>query len=312
MTNAAVEPEKLPPIEVGPDARDPVGGDPVGGDPVGGDPGEAMPPRSTEESVPTPRRRLPLALFLATILSTFLVGGPIYCVAVMTILTAHELGHYLQARRYGIPASLPYFIPMPITPFGTMGAIIAMRPHRAYTLALFDLAITGPLAGLALALPASVVGLALSDFAPRPEPGEALLFGTPLIFDWLASLILGPAPEGQILMIHPLAFAGWVGIFITALNLLPIGQLDGGHILFALMPERAHAASMTLMAAAIASVAAWGLWHWSLMILILLFFGLRHPPMAYGGPPLDRRRRILGWATLSFVIIGFTPEPFIL
>lgn len=308
MTNAAVEPEKLPAtIEVGA-----VGRDPVARDPVARDPDELLPPRSEEEeTVPPPRRRLPAALFVATILSTFLVGGPVYGVAVMTILTAHELGHYFQALRYRIPASLPYFIPMPLTPFGTMGAIIAMRPRRAHTLALFDLAITGPLAGLALALPASVVGLALSTFAPHPEPGEALLFGTPLVFDWLAHLILGPAPEGQILLIHPLAFAGWVGIFITALNLLPIGQLDGGHILFALVPQRAHLVSVTLMAAAVAAVAAWGLWHWSLMILILFFFGLRHPPMAYGGPPLDRRRRILGWATLSFVIIGFTPEPFI-
>ena len=288
-----MEPEKLPPpIEVGPV--------------------EVSPTLPAEETAPRPpRRRLPLVLFVATVLSTFLVGGVVYCVAVMAILTAHELGHYLQARRYRIPASLPYFIPMPLTPFGTMGAIIAMRPGRAHTLALFDLAITGPLAGLALALPATVGGLTLSDFAPQPEPGEALLFGTPLIFDWLAELVLGPAPEGQILLIHPLAYAGWVGIFITALNLLPIGQLDGGHILFALMPRQAHTASLTFMAAAIASVAFWGLWHWSLMILILLLFGVRHPALAYGGPPLDRRRRVLGWSTLAFVVIGFTPEPFI-
>lgn len=287
------EKSPLPPIEVGP--------------------AEILPPQPVAETAPdTPRWRLPLALYVATCLSTLLVGGPVFCVAVMAILTAHELGHYAQARRYGIPASLPYFIPMPITPFGTMGAIIAMRPGRASTRALFDLAITGPLAGLVLALPASVVGLWLSAFAPEPEPGEALLFGTPLIFDWLAGLVLGPAPEGQILMIHPLGFAGWVGIFITALNLLPIGQLDGGHILYSLVPRRAHLVSVGLMAAAMASVAIWSLWHWSLMILLLIFFGLRHPPTAYGGPPLDRRRRILGCLTLAFVIIGFTPEPFIL
>ncbi len=258
-----------------------------------------------------PPWRLSLGLFLATCLSTYLVGGPVFSVALMTLLSAHELGHYLQARRFGIPASLPYFIPMPLTPLGTMGAIIAMRAGGANVRALFDLAITGPLAGLVPTFLITVAGLRISTFGPEPEPGEALLFGSPLIFDWLAQLILGPVPEGQILILHPLAFAGWVGIFITALNLLPIGQLDGGHILYALLPRRAATVSVALLGAAIVSVIVWKLWHWSLMILLLTLLGPRHPPAAPGGRPLGRRRRLLGWLTLLFVIVGFTPRPFI-
>ncbi len=258
-----------------------------------------------------PRWRLSLVLFFATCLSTFLVGGPVFSLSLMTLLSAHELGHYFQARRYGIPASLPYFIPMPLTPLGTMGAVIAMRAGGARVKALFDVAITGPLAGLVPTLVMSAAGLRMSEFGPEPEPGEALLFGSPLIFDWMAYLILGPAPDGQILITHPLAFAGWVGIFITALNLLPIGQLDGGHILYALLPRRAYSVSVALMGAAVASVVIWSLWHWSLMILLLTLLGLRHPPAAPGGEPLGRRRRLLGWLTLLFVVVGFTPTPFI-
>jgi membrane-associated protease RseP (regulator of RpoE activity) len=267
------------------------------------------PPQAVEPI--RPRWRLALLLFCATCLSTFLVGGPIFSVSVMFVLTAHELGHYLQARRYGVPASLPYFIPMPLTPLGTMGAIIAMRAGVARMRALFDLAITGPLAGLVPALAISAAGLRLSSFGPAPEPGETLLYGSPLIFDWMAQLILGPASEDQILILHPLAFAGWVGIFITALNLLPIGQLDGGHILYTLLPRRAHAVSVATICGAIAAMAIWGLWQWTLMILLLTLFGLRHPPAAPGGPPLDRRRRLLGCLTLLFVVVGFTPRPFI-
>ncbi len=277
-----------------------------------------LPPLLSNESeapASPPRQlqwRTPLLLFIATCLCTLLWGGPIYSLALMTILTAHELGHYLQARRYGVPASLPYFIPMPLPPLGTMGAIIAMRPGRANTRALYDLAITGPLAGLIPALAMSAIGLRLSTFGPHPEPDEqTLLFGTPLVFDWMVDLFMGPVPDGQIVIIHPLAYAGWVGILITALNLMPIGQLDGGHILYSLLPRRAHAVSISVIVFAAVAVVIWQLWHWTLMILLLLFLGLRHPPAEPGGKPLGPVRKALGWLTLPFVIIGFTPRPFI-
>ncbi len=273
------------------------------------------------EPAPPPRLRwrLPLVLFVATCLSTFFAGaissghagGLAYAACVMTILTSHELGHYFQARRYRVPASLPYFIPMPVTLFGTMGAIIAMRARTADSRALFDLAITGPLAGLVPAIAFSALGLKLSTVQVLDATAERtyVTLGEPLIFKLLSFLILGPLEEGTTVLLHPVAFAGWVGIFITALNLLPIGQLDGGHILYTLLPKRAHAISVAMLAAAAAAVVFGRLWQWSLLILLLLFFGVRHPPTAEGSGPLDRRRRVLGWLTLLFLFAGFTPTP---
>ena len=292
------------------------------------------------------RWRLALSLFLATFASTYFVAafgsgaqaagvsepstlfealaailialrlgfvdGLSYAFGVMAILTAHELGHYFQARRYGVPASLPYFIPMPLTPFGTMGAIIAMRSRTADPKALFDLAITGPLAGLVPALALSTIGLRLSrvELVETTAAENYLTLGEPLIFKLLSFLTLGPLEEGSTVVLHPIAFAGWVGIFITALNLLPIGQLDGGHILYTLLPRAAHAVSITFLAAAVVAVVVGGLWHWSVLILILLLIGVRHPPTA-DGDPIERKRAVLGWATLLFVVVGFTPTPFL-
>ncbi len=265
--------------------------------------------------------RVPVLLFIATCLSTFLVGyfgrqrwsdGFLYAGSLMTILLAHELGHYFQARRYGVPASLPYFIPMPLTLIGTMGAIIAMRPRTAGSKALFDLAITGPIAGLIPSLILSYVGLKISTVSVLEETSENFIrLGEPLVFELLSQLALGTLPEGQGVTLHPVAFAGWVGIFITALNLLPIGQLDGGHILYTLIPKQAHYVSILMLSSAIVGVVVAGQWQWSLMILLLLLIGARHPPTT-DGARLDFNRSVLGWLMLSFFLIGFTPTPFIL
>ncbi len=228
--------------------------------------------------------------------------------AVMLILGAHELGHYVQARRYGVPASYPYFIPMPIHPIGTMGAVIVMRSRISGTRALFDIGISGPLAGLVPTLIFTIIGLRLSEVAPVPsEP--ALNLGSPLLFDFLAWLMLGPVPEGYDIFLHPVALAGWVGILITALNLTPIGQLDGGHILYALLRERAHPVSLAFLGLAILGMILGGYWSWILMILLLILMGPRHPPTS-DNEELDTRRKVLGWLTLAFLILGFTPEPF--
>jgi len=263
------------------------------------------------EPPPEPRRRrlLPVLLFLATCGSTFLVGGPVYAAALLTILLAHELGHFFQAVRYGVPASLPYFIPMPLTPIGTMGAVIAMRPHSANNRALFDLAITGPIAGLIPALAFSFAGLRMSTVAPVADQAAFLRLGEPLVFKWLSHLVFGTLPPGQEVTLHPLAYAGWVGIFITALNLLPIGQLDGGHILYSLLPGHARRISVALLLAATVGVAVGGYWEWSLMLLLLILIGTRHPPTA-GWVPLGRTRIVLGWLMILFFFIGFTPQPF--
>lgn len=269
---------------------------------------EAPPP-------PPPKRslRLPILLFVATCLTTFLANGLVYAAAIMTILLAHEMGHYVQARRYDVPASPPYFIPMPFPPLGTLGAVILMRPRATTLQRLYDVAISGPLAGLGPALLASGWGITLSETVPvdRPDGAMGLQLGEPLVFRWLVAWLV-EVPEGHTLLLHPLAFAGWVGIFVTALNLLPIGQLDGGHILYSLAPRAAPRISLMLVAFAAVVIVWQGYWHWTLMLMLIVFFALRHPPVRRDSPPLDLARQILGWATLAFLPLGFTPVPFIL
>jgi len=259
-----------------------------------------------------PRRLLPFVLFLGTCLSTYLIGGPAFSLALMSTLLAHELGHYLQARRYGVPASLPYFIPMPISPIGTMGAVIVMAPGMGNRRTLFDIAVTGPLAGLIPALLFCVIGLQWSEVVVRDDNQMGLMLGEPLLFKLLVYLTLGPLAEVQDVVLHPVAFAGWVGIFITALNLFPIGQLDGGHVLYALLLQRAHRLALGLLLAAAVAVVLGGYWGWTLMLILLMWIGPLHPPTANDDVPLGAGRTVLGWACLLFVPLGFTPMPFYL
>ena len=221
---------------------------------------------------PRRRWRLPLLLFVATCLSTLLAGasdqaagegwlagmlsGLRYAVPVMTILICHEMGHFIQAYRYGVYASFPYFIPMPLSPLGTLGAVIAMEPRVGHRRALFDIGITGPLAGLVPTLIFLVIGLQHSHLGVPDR--NATLFGDPLLFQFLAEWILGPIPNGYEVIVDPMAFAGWVGLLITSLNLIPIGQLDGGHILYALLRQKAHKVATLLLFSALFLV----IWQW--------------------------------------------------
>jgi membrane-associated protease RseP (regulator of RpoE activity) len=270
-----------------------------------------------DETLPTPSQQrhsplvgLPLFLFVATCWTTYSIGGAEYSIALLTILGAHEMGHFLQARRYGVPASLPFFIPIPAPPIGTMGAVIAMQPGVGDRKAIFDIAITGPLAGLVFALVFSVYGLQSSRIVDTTNVEAMHRLGEPLLFKWLAYMVVGRLPENLDILLSPVAFAGWVGVFITALNLFPIGQLDGGHILYALLRERAHPVSQLVLLGAAAGVVIGGYWGWTVMILLLMLMGPIHPPTANDEVPLGTARTFLGWASLLFVIIGFTPTPF--
>jgi membrane-associated protease RseP (regulator of RpoE activity) len=257
------------------------------------------------------RAYLPNAvLFLLTVISTFLIGGVIYSLAILSILVAHETGHYLASRKYGVPSSLPYFIPFPLPPFGTLGAIIRTRgsiPHRK---ALFDIGSWGPLSGLALAIPAVVGGVLLSkvvDVSQVAEPTMAL--GNSPLFSLLQWICLGNLPPGTDVVLHPLAYAGWVGLFITSLNLLPTGQLDGGHIIYALFGRRSKVIfRLTLLAITLICL-IYNL-GWLLLVIILLLIGYKHPPPLDDLTPLDWRRKVVG--ALAFVIFftAFTPIPF--
>jgi membrane-associated protease RseP (regulator of RpoE activity) len=271
------------------------------------------------------RKRLPLLLFIATCLSTAWAGavkasvdldpaarlweGILYGAAVMAILIAHEMGHYLQALRYGVPATPPFFIPMPFIPFGTFGAVILQGRGIGDRKAIFDIAISGPLAGLIVAIPITFIGLSQSEMTFEPsQPGE-LVFGAPLIVQWMVELTHGGFSPGARLLETPLAFAGWVGIFITALNLIPIGQLDGGHILYTLIGKRAHRVAAGLVLFALAYMFLSGNPSYAVMLMLIVFMGIRHPPTADDTVPLGRGRIILGWSTLAFIVIGFTPSP---
>lgn len=264
-----------------------------------------------------PRRQLlrPLLLFIATCLSTFYVGGWVYALAVMTILICHEAGHFLQARRYGVYTSFPHFIPMPIPPLGTMGAVIAMGGRIRDRRALFDIGITGPLAGLVPTLICCVVGLQFSHVGTYDPSGSAgYEFGEPLVFRLLGWMTFGPLAENETIYVHPIAFAGWVGLLITALNLFPIGQLDGGHILYGLLRRKAHVVAKVVLIGAIVAVVVAGrwyptLWGWSLMLFLLILMGPKHPPTANDRVPLGTLRYVLGWLTLAFLPFGFTPFP---
>lgn len=242
-----------------------------------------------------------------------LLNGLTYATAVLVMLGAHEMGHYLQARRYRVPASLPLFIPMPFGPVGTMGAVIAQQAGTADRKSMFDIAISGPLAGLAIALPLNWWGIQHSRVIPM-SPNE-VGWTNPLIVEWMIGWIHKPLQPGEDIILNPILFAGWVGIFITALNLIPIGQLDGGHLLYCLLGRKAHRIARALYVGAIAFVvfqvtqghqeyAAW-----TLMLILVGFMGTRHPPTADDRVPLGKTRVILGWLTLAFIFVGFVPSP---
>ncbi|MGQ9822136.1 MAG: site-2 protease family protein [Thermogutta sp.] len=266
-----------------------------------------------------PRRNWPLfiGLLLATCFSTFLAGGGLssvrggltYSFCLMTILFCHEMGHFLQAVRYRAPATLPIFLPMPMSPIGTFGAVIAMDTRRLDRRQLFDIGISGPLAGLIPSMIFCAIGLYFSEVKPITESFGSIQLGEPLIFQWLARLFFGEIPDTHTVYLGSMAFAGWVGMLITSLNLFPIGQLDGGHILYALLGPAANTVSLLVLMGAAAAVVLGGYWGWILLLFLLALMGPAHPPTADDTAPLGSTRRILGWAVLLLPIIGFTPQP---
>jgi membrane-associated protease RseP (regulator of RpoE activity) len=242
-------------------------------------------------------------------------NGVTFSACVMSILLAHEMGHFLQAVRHRVPATLPFFIPLPIGPFGTMGAVIVQDGRRADRRQLFDIAISGPLAGLVVALPILCYGIATSHMGTilPPQPGYSWVrYGDPLLIRWIVEAFHGPYGPQQDIGLNAPLFAGWVGIFITALNLLPVGQLDGGHILYTLIGRRAHVVAYLVIAAAVGWMVYTHQLHYALIVVLILLFGPRHPPTANDRVPLGIGRTLLGWLTLAFIIIGFTPTPIVM
>jgi len=237
----------------------------------------------------------------------------LYAAALMTILLGHELGHYLTCRRYGILATPPYFLPGP--PFiGTFGAFIRIKSPITRKHQLFDVGANGPFVGFLLALPVLAAGLAFSKVAPFVPSQDSISFGEPLLFKLLSALFFGRTAEGSALVLHPVGFAGWAGLLVTSINLIPVSQLDGGHIAYAVLGKRSRLVSRVL----IGFMAAMGVLFWTGWLVfgaVILFFdfkyklGLRHPPVLDEEAPLDPRRRVLAVLIVVVFVLSFIPDP---
>ena len=232
-----------------------------------------------------------------------------FAATLMTILLAHEAGHYVMCRRYGVSASLPYFIPgffIPPAP-GTFGAFIRIRARFPDRRALFDMAVAGPWAGFLVALVATWIGLKQSVVMPEPS-GPQLVIGDSLIFNILRRMVLGPQAENVALA--PIASAGWFGFFVTSLNLIPIGQLDGGHVIYAAIGRSPRAISAALVAFLVwLGLRVWPGWLlWAAITTTLL--GLGHPSTLDDGRPLDTGRLLAAAATFVIFVLTFVAEPF--
>lgn len=283
------------------------------------------------------RRRLvaPLILFLVTCASTYYAGhkfldatgriGPLdrsgltYMGLVMAILLAHELGHFVPAVLYRVPASLPYFIPMPITPLGTMGAVIFMPSLRDRIARLigfdrckiFDISLAGPLLGLVVAVPVLCLGILGADLVPMREAGGpvGLRFGEPLLLQWLAAWLRPDLRPDLAMEMNPACMAGWVGMFVTGLNMLPVSQLDGGHVAYALLGRRAHLLARGIILAALAYIILNDQYGWLVMLTLVMAIGTDHPPTVDDRAPLGTFRIFLGWASLLIPVLCLTPVP---
>ncbi|MEZ5325860.1 MAG: site-2 protease family protein [Verrucomicrobiales bacterium] len=247
--------------------------------------------------------------------SRFAVGLP-YSVGLLLILGAHELGHYFTARHHGIPVSPPFFIPVPFA-LGTFGAFIKMKSLSPDRRAAFDVAIAGPLAGLVFAIPALIIGIQHSELVAGSATsqmamhGGSVEVGSSVLMALLSKVALGSAiVEGNELVLHPLAFAGWLGLLVTALNLLPIGQLDGGHMAHALFgSRRGHSISVaSLTALFLLAFFAWpGLMMWA--IIVFFIAGTRDAPPLNDVTPVGMPRKLLGYAAFALLLAILLPVP---
>jgi len=264
-----------------------------------------------------------IILFLLTVLTTtyagahtgnnfltFFLSGFSYSITLLAILLSHEFGHYFAARAFGIRATLPYFIPLPFPPVGTMGAVIKTRSPLPHRRALLYVGAMGPLPGFLVSLAASIAGIYLSEIKPLPPAGGELplvIFGDSLLYGIIVRFFHGVIPVGYDVFPSPYAWAGWIGFLITGLNLMPLGQLDGGHILYALIgPRQRYFGWVALAMLIILSFFFPGWLFW--IAATLLFLMVAHPPVE-SGPELSTGEKALGWFCMLIFILTFIPVP---
>ncbi len=243
-------------------------------------------------------------------IKNLLNGFIFFSFPLLSILGIHELGHYFVSKKHGVATSLPFFIPIPpnpILPLGTMGAVISMREPIPDRKALLDIGVAGPIAGFLVSIPVLIIGLSMSKIIPQPE--KFLELGEPLLIIFISHFFFPHIEPGYIVSLHPTAFAGWVGLLVTAINLLPAGQLDGGHVARAVLREKHRYASFATIIF-LASLTFIGMGNWLFLLLLLIFLiGTEHPPALNEYVSLDTKRKLLALLALIIFILCFTPMP---
>ena len=251
-----------------------------------------------------------------------MVVGLAFGLTFIAVLLGHEMGHYLTARRHGVSVSLPWFIPFPpyFSLVGTLGAFIRLKSPMMRRSVLFDIGVAGPLASFALSLPVLFLGLSMSEVVWTTggglQPfvihfaGEPIRIGSNILLHLAAAGVVPGFGEGSTVLLHPLAFAGWLGIFVTALNLMPLGQLDGGHIIYAVAGARQRAFTIAFIAVLVPlGFLWWGWWLWGGIALAVSRGRLAHPPVLLEDIPVGKARVILGWVALALFALSFSPAP---
>ena len=268
--------------------------------------------------------RLHVLLFILTFMTTLFAGAMLagvipwqnpekiylglpFSITLLLILLTHEMSHYFMSRKHHVSVTLPYFIPAPSI-IGTFGAIIKMRPPIPDRRSLIDIGAAGPLGGFIVAVVDVMIGLTYSDIKSAKEIQEGLSLGSSILFYILSKIVLNVDPDKYEIVLHPIAFAGWIGFLVTSLNLLPIGQLDGGHIIYALLGEKHQRVSKWIIPILIVlGILFWSGWIiWAFLMLIL---GYKHPPVVYPEIPLDGKRKFIGWMSFVIFILTFTAVP---
>ena len=249
----------------------------------------------------------PFAMFT---LPVFL-AGLWYSLPLLTILSAHEFGHYFACRYHNVDCTLPYFLPAPLPLTGTLGAVIRIREPFPSKRALFDIGVAGPIAGFVMLIPFLIWGMYRSTVTVIPPGVSAIYFGEPLLWKIIERIHFGLLENGADVSLHPMGFAAWWGMLATALNLLPFGQLDGGHIVYAALGRRAawlSAATLAIVVTLTLRSSAWV--SMAVMMLVMaLWFGFRHPRIIDEHEPLDARRRMIAIVALVIFVLCFTPVP---
>lgn len=249
-------------------------------------------------------------LLAATLFTTFLAGGILFAISLIGILGAHEFGHYWASRKNRVNATLPFFIPAPpIFIAGTFGAFIQIKDPIPNRRVLMEIGAAGPIAGFIVAVPTLIVGLYLSNVAPAAD-FSGMTFGSSIVLELFSKIILGVGVSSTEFNIelHPVAFAGWIGLLVTAFNLLPIGQLDGGHIIYAMFGDKCDVVSRLFFVLLFPLGYFWnGWWLWALVIAL---FGFKHAPVIDDSVILAKNHRMMGVFSIVIFVVTFIPVPF--